>query len=114
MIIDAYSFGVIVVEGKEYRSDIVIFPERIKSNWWRAEGHSLVGEDVEDIVEEQPEVLVVGTGYYGALEIPAETETYITSCGIKVIAGRTQEAIKRYNQLVREGRKVVAAFHLFC
>ncbi|WP_162148668.1 hypothetical protein [Desulfuromonas sp. TF] len=33
MKIDAYSFGRIVVNGREYTSDLIIYPERARPEW---------------------------------------------------------------------------------
>lgn len=34
MIVDDYSFGRIKVGGKEYTSDVIIYPDRVDSSWW--------------------------------------------------------------------------------
>lgn len=112
-MIDSYSFGKIVIDGKEYTNDVIIFPDRVKSSWWRKEGHSLYPEDIEDITKESPEVLIVGTGAYGRLSIPSETREYIKSDGIEIIAEKTEEACKTYNDL-KDEKKTIAALHLTC
>ena len=33
--IESYSFGEVVIDGKRYRSDVIVFPDRVKPNWWR-------------------------------------------------------------------------------
>jgi len=113
-MIDSYSFGTIVVQGKEYNQDIVLFPDKVSPNWWRQEGHSLHREDIQEIIEEKPKVLVVGTGCFGAMGIPPATEEYINSQDIVLIVERTAEATKRFNELLKKGEKVVGAFHLTC
>ena len=65
MRIDSYSFGVMKVGGTEYRGDLIVFPDKVKSSWWRKEGHSLTIEDLDDILAFKPEVLIVGTGASG-------------------------------------------------
>jgi len=34
-MIESYSFGQMVIDGQEYTSDLIIFPDRINSSWWR-------------------------------------------------------------------------------
>ncbi|RLI41160.1 hypothetical protein DRO69_11945, partial [Candidatus Bathyarchaeota archaeon] len=65
-MIDSYDFGVIVIKGKRYTSDVIVLPEKVIDGWWRKEGHSLHMEDLKEVIEREPkpEVLVVGTGYY--------------------------------------------------
>jgi len=73
-MIDSYYFGHIIVDGKEYASDVIIFPDRVKAGWWRIEGHALHIEDIEDVIGEKPEVLIIGTGYVGMIRVLSETE----------------------------------------
>ena len=112
-MIESYSFGSMVVDGKEYTSDLIIYPDRIQSSWWRIEGHRLSIEDIQEILEAKPEVLVVGTGASGLVEIPEETEKHIRSKGIRLIAQKTEEAYKTFNELSKS-KKVIGAFHLTC
>lgn len=112
-MIDSYDFGRIVIDGKRYNSDLIVFPEKVRDGWWRKEGHRLQIEDLKDVLEAKPEVLVVGTGYSGMMTVPPETRRYVESKGIQLIAQKTAEACKTFNRLVKS-RKVVAALHLTC
>ena len=111
--IDFYEFGRAVVEGREYTRDLIIHPDRVDDSWWRREGHQLHVEDLKQAVEGSPEVLVVGTGYYGFMKISRETEDFLEKKGVKLIAQKTGEAVRIYNELAPRAR-VVAALHLTC
>jgi len=113
MIIDSYDFGKIKINGKRYNTDLLVFPDKIKTDWWRKEGHSLQIADLKEVLEAKPEVLVVGTGYSGMMNVPPETRNYLESEGIDLIIQKTTEACQTFNQLI-ESRKVVAALHLTC
>lgn len=63
MIIGAYQFGRIDVDGHAYTSDVIITPERVVDTWWRKEGHTLAIADLADVVAAKPDIVVVGTGY---------------------------------------------------
>ncbi|KXB00080.1 hypothetical protein AKJ42_01810 [candidate division MSBL1 archaeon SCGC-AAA261C02] len=112
-MIESYSFGKIVIDGQRYTNDVIIFPNRVKDDWWRKEGHSLHPEDLEEVMEEEPEVLVVGKGHSGLVTIPEETKKFIESRGIDLIAKPTEEACEEFNELSKT-KKVVAALHLTC
>jgi hypothetical protein len=118
-VIENYDFGVLQVEGKEYRRDVVIYPAAagqpapVDSGWWRKEGHRLDAADLEGVVKARPEVLVVGTGYHGCLKVPPETLEFLKNVGIEVYAEPTAKACQRYNEL-KDIRRVVAALHLTC
>jgi len=112
-MIDSYDFGRIVINGKRYNSDLIVFSDKVRDGWWRKEGHRLHVEDLKDVLEFKPEVLVVGTGYSGLMRIPPETRRYVESEGIELISQKTAEACETFNRLVKS-RKVVAALHLTC
>ncbi len=113
-MIDSYGFGYITINGKRYTNDVIVFSDRVEDNWWRKQGHRLQVKDIETIVEEKPEVLVVGSGYYGLVKIPAETIEYLKSKGVELIAQKTRDACTTYNRLVESRKKVIAALHLTC
>ncbi len=112
-MIDSYDFGRIVINGKRYNTDLIVFSDKVREGWWRKEGHRLHVEDLRDVLKDKPEVLVVGTGYSGLMRVPAETIGYVESEGIEFIAQKTAEACETFNRLVKS-RKVVAALHLTC
>ncbi|MBU1626436.1 hypothetical protein KKB18_03630 [bacterium] len=112
-MINSYGFGRIVIDGKAYNSDVIVYPDHVHSSWWRKEGHILNIRDIEEIVKEAPEVLIVGKGNPGLMKVLKETKDFIESRGIKLICENTEEACKIYNKLYPT-KKVVAALHLTC
>lgn len=111
--IEEYSFGRIRINGQDYRSDVIVFPDHVQSDWWRVDGHSLVMEDLETVLGAKPETLIVGRGADGRMKIPDETRRAIEEAGISVLAHRTEQAVQVYNQMRQRG-SVVAALHLTC
>ncbi len=114
MEVESYSFGRIVVAGKTYTRDVIIFPDRVLPNWWRKEGHRLCLDDLKEVLDYGPEVLVIGTGYSGLMKVPDDVRKALEARGIEVIVKKTGEAWKTFNELLKRGKKVVAAFHLTC
>jgi len=112
-VITSYKFGVIVIGEKRYTSDVIIYPEKIDDKWWRKEGHLLLPEDLEEVVEEKPEVLVIGTGSLGLMKVPSFTLKWIQSKGISVRVKPTKLACQVYNQTY-QSKKTIAALHLTC
>jgi len=112
-IIDSYRFGLVVINGKKYISDVIIFPDRVRSEWWRQRGHELCLEDITEVLTENPEVLIVGTGESGLMRVLPETKQSTEAQGIKLIVETTDKACQTYNQLCHSQR-VVAALHLTC
>lgn len=112
-MIDSYSFGTIVINGKKYSSDVIIYPSRIDSKWWRREGHSLYLEDIEEILRQDPDILIIGTGAYGAMNVPEKVREKIRELGIELIIDKTPSAVKTYNELI-SSKEIIAALHLTC
>ena len=112
-MIGEYRFGRIVVDDRVYTTDVIIFPDRVMANWWRKEGHSLSAADLWEVLRDPPDVIVIGQGSAGRMEVPIETRRRLREAGIEVIVEPTEEACQTYNRL-RESRRVVAALHLTC
>ena len=112
-MIDSYDFGEIVIDGKRYTSDVIIYPDRVKDQWWRDEGHQLRTDDVREVLAAKPDVIVVGTGEPGIMRVLPETERLINSKGIELIIQTTKEACQTYNRL-SSSQKVIGLLHLTC
>jgi len=111
--IESYSFGEIVIDGRHYSNDVIIYPNRVDGHWWREEGHSLAPEDIWDVLQAPPDILVIGQGSAALMDVPDETRHKLHEAGIEVIAEPTERACKTYNRL-RTRKCVVAALHLTC
>lgn len=112
-MIESFSFGTIVIDGEEISHDLIIYPDRMDTSWWRVKAHSLETEDLIDVLEYEPEVLIVGTGANGRMRFPDETQERIRSKGIELIIADTGHASDLYNKLKNE-KKTVAVLHLTC
>jgi hypothetical protein len=110
--IEGYRFGHVVIDGDEQTRDVIVLPDRVLTDWWRADGHRLVLADLDDVVEELPEHLVVGTGAYGQMRPDSEALNELRQRGVEVEALPTDEAVRRYGEL--DPRRTAAALHLTC
>ena len=113
-MIENYSFGQMLINGKKYNSDLIIFKDYICDSWWRKEGHNLCIDDIKEIINKKPDVLIIGTGNFGLMKVPKELIENIKLSGIKqVIVKKTGDACNEYNKLCKK-KIIVAAFHLTC
>ena len=113
MKIEHYSFGNITIDGKNYTSDVIIYPGRVDDSWWRKEGHNLHIEDLAGVIEANPEVVIIGKGSFGVMRVRKEIISFLESKGIVVYAEKTGKAVELFNELQKE-KTVVAALHLTC
>lgn len=116
MKISHYSFGSITIDDKAYTSDVIIYPGRVDSKWWRKEGHYLQPADLTDIINAKPDILIIGAGASGVMKVPEETLKFIKSKGIEVHVGMTDSAVELFSKMQSEksGKRIVAALHLTC
>jgi hypothetical protein len=110
--LEDYVFGRIVVDGEEQTRDLIVTPERVVTNWWRREGHSLCLEDLSEVEDELPETLILGTGAHGQLRPPRAVLDELARRGVQVEAMPTDEAVRRYGAL--DPARTAAALHLTC
>ena len=113
MITD-FSFGKIVVNGKTYSDDIKIVHGQVISDWWRKSGHRVDVEDVADILESGPDILIIGKGSPGLMKTSTHLRERLADKNIKLIEKKTSKAIEVFNKLFQEGRKVAGGFHITC
>ena len=111
--IQALRFGRIVIDNVAYNRDVIIFPDRIRSDWRRRDGHNLALEDLAEVLKSNPEAIILGRGLFGRMKVSDDIRELITEQGIELVVLRTEGASKAYNEL-RERRRVVAALHLSC
>ncbi len=114
MKIDSYSFGHIVIDGKAYTSDVIIYGGRVDASWWRREGHRLQPEDIAGVLKARPGMLIIGTGYAGVMTVPKATREQIVSLGIDLRVERTGKAVELFNTLQAQNQEVFAALHITC
>lgn len=114
MRIDSYNFGVMRIEGNEYTEDLIVYQGKINGNWFRRTSHTLDEEDLYDVFDYEPEVLIVGLGASTMMDIPPLTERAIRQRGITLIAADTQNACEKFNIESEKGKKVAGVFHLTC
>ena len=114
MVIESYDFGSITIGGRRYTSDVIVLPDRVIDGWWRREGHAVCLEDLEEALKAEPEVLVIGTGYYGLVRVPDDVKRALRERGVEVVVEPTRRACEVFNKLLSERRRVVAALHLTC
>ena len=110
--LDGYRFGRVLVDGDEQTRDVIVLPDRVVPNWWRKDGHALVIEDLEEVLDEMPSRLIVGTGADQRMRPDPEALARLRDQGVEVEVLPTAEAVRRYGEL--DPAATAAALHLTC
>ena len=112
LIIEHYEFDRYSIAGKTYTGDITIINGEVGT--WDRDDHLLYVDNVEELVDANPEYIIIGTGAFGALNVPNDVQTYIEGEKIKLIMAKTGKACEEFNRLSRQGKKVAAILHGTC
>lgn len=83
--------------------------------WSERKGHRLKPHMVTCVHEIGIDILVIGNGVHGAIEVTGKTKKAIKTAGIKeLIIQRTPDACQTYNKLFTEGKHVALLAHGTC
>jgi hypothetical protein len=112
--IEHYAFGRMMIDGREYTSDLVVFGDgRVRDAWWRRQGHGLCMEDIAELVGSGVDHIIIGTGANGILVPDPGLPAALERRGIRLTAVPTAEAVERFNE-ARSDPSTGAGFHLTC
>jgi hypothetical protein len=116
--IDELTFGSITVEGKKYRRDVLILADgtvkKRRGGFLMFGGHSIKKQELEELSQGQPEIIVVGTGTNGAAHIAPEAESWAKEKNLSLLVQPSYDAVTRLNELVEQKKKVAALIHITC
>lgn len=85
------------------------------TRWKEREGHRLKRSMITGVYDVGVDVLVLGIGIEGAIEVPDKVKRDIADHGIReLFIERTPDACRTYNRLQREGTRVALLAHGTC
>lgn len=111
-MIDSYTFGKITVDRKEFE-DIKIIGQKVV-HWHFIEHHTVTEQDVIEIFEDKPEIVVIGIGASGMAHVNNDVIELAKQKKIKLIITDTKKACEEFNKLRKQGKKVNAIMHSTC
>ncbi|MDD5528525.1 MAG: MTH938/NDUFAF3 family protein [bacterium] len=112
MEIKRFGSGQVRIGDIIYTRDIIIYPDRIETSWWRDANHLVQLKDLQKILNTPPQVLIIGTGPFNEMKIDNNVKEICDSKGIKLITENTQKACEIYNELKKQNLNIVTALHL--
>jgi len=105
-MINEYKYGMFKIDGKMHYEDIKLLGTKVR--YWECRTREIEPEHIQDLLTASPEVLVIGLGAGGLIAVSDKVKDVLRVRGIKLVAAKNQEACKRYNELLQEGKKVAA------
>ena len=113
-MIDSSAFGSMTIDGRQYNTDLIIYPDgKVADGWWREAGHRLSIKDIEPLAAAGPEIIIAGTGVNGRMRPDPDLERFLALKGILFVAASNEEAARLYNQKA-DSHRTGACFHLYC
>jgi len=135
-MIEEYHYGSIIIDGKSYNHDVEVRGIDAVSGdtrgeprpsgwevlkWWREASHTIDVEDMKRAMEQNPDIIIIGTGEVGSAKVTEKAKEAIRQKGIELIIDVTEQATKTFNIINEESeeeegeqKKVIGLFHLTC
>jgi hypothetical protein len=116
--IDELTYGSIIVEGKKYHRDILIFADgtvkKRKGGFLMFGSHKIKKQELVELSQGQPEIIIIGTGTDGATHIAPEVESWAKGKNLNLVVQPSYDVVARLNELVEQSKKVAALIHITC
>lgn len=117
--IDEIKFGSITIDGKKYHQvliigDKIVERESDKLHELFGTSHKIGDWEQEILLEDNPEVILIANGFQGALEVEPKVMEKFKKSGAEILVLHSPLAIHKYNELIKQGKKVNALIHTTC
>lgn len=112
-MIEHYTFGKFIINGKTFNTNVKII-NKVTNSCRHFDGHIITKDDFTDLIAAKPEIIIIGTGSSGVVNVPQDIIDLVESSGIKLIIKRTKEACEEYNKLIKQKKNVAAIMHNTC
>ncbi len=116
--VEKFSFGSIVIEGKKYRRDVLILADgtakKRKGGFLMFGSHKIKKEEIEELMQGQPETIIVGTGTDSVADIAPNVESWAEGKNLNLLIQPSYDAVAMLNELTDQNKQVAALIHITC
>ncbi len=117
--IDSVLWGKVRIASQEYHQALIIGEkvlEREKPRLERLFGttHKIGNWEQKLLLSENPEVVLVATGWSGVLKVGEKFKKQLVKKGIELKTVLTPKVISEYNRLIVQGKRVNVLIHTTC
>ncbi len=99
--------GSVRIGDQTVKDDVVLFRNSVTTGWQSNDISKLTVEDLAELIAEQPEIIIFGTGWAPVLP-PRELVFALARKGIGLETMDTPAACRTFNILINENRDVAA------
>lgn len=116
--VNSFKFGTIVVDDKKYSRDVFLYPDgrikKRKGGFWKFGSHAIKREEIEELVNSTPYIIIVGNGTDGKAKLNPDADALLNASGVESVIIPSQEAVDKFNELSTQGRHPAALIHITC
>jgi len=119
MTINFTHFGEITIDDKKYHQVLIVGDVVEERDYKKLEelfgtSHEIGNWEVEKLLSNNPEIIIIGTGQTGAMEVGEKIIKKFKNKGIETIIATTPQIIEIYNEKIKQGVKTNALIHTTC
>lgn len=104
-------FGKIVVDGVTFSDKDFLIGHDVEAV---EKSHSISVKDFEHMLLREPHIVIISTGFGNMVKIDSEVHEYAKKTKVELYALPTPDAIKKYEELTKLGKNVIARIHVTC
>lgn len=107
-MIDEHKYGSFTIDKKLYQGSVKLVEGAVR--YWDPQEYEITSEDLRALLLGKPEFVVIGLGPGGLFKVGEDVMRSLSMRKIRSYVGKNVEMIKRYNELLRDKKKVNAIF----
>lgn len=117
--IDSTQFGEVIVDGISFHQVLIIGDLIEERDYKKLQelfdtSHEIGEWEAEKLVGNKPDLIIIGNGQDGAMEVKDDLIKKFKDLGVEVIVTDTSKAINVYNEQIQSGKRVNALIHTTC
>lgn len=117
--IEKVSWGKVKVDGQDYRQVLIVGDEVLeresdKLHELFGTTHRLGDWEKEKLLSGNPKIILIASGWSGLVKIDEDFKNKLKEKRIELQVVLTPKIVRRYNQLIEEGKQVNALIHTTC
>ena len=110
--IQKVAFGDIIINGERFgEKDFFLFWDSVEAT---DKSHSPGVDELENMLLKEPDIVIFGTGFNNNVEISDEIKREAEKNKIELMILSTPDALKKFSEITRKGKRVAARIHVTC
>ncbi|MEK6839696.1 MAG: Mth938-like domain-containing protein [Nanoarchaeota archaeon] len=105
-MIQEFKYGMFKIDNKQFYDNVKLIGSKIKL--WECKERQITMNDLEDLLEINPELLIIGQGPGGLIAVADDIKDVMRMRKIVLKVDKSQNACELYNRALKDGKRVAA------